>query len=135
DVASLRALGPLLDVERDLITLVEGPEAICLDGGEVDEDVVPAFILGDEAVTLLAAEPFDLAFCHDLPYLPGGCSGASLGLPGVVGYDETREQRTTCASIAADGAVRDRLPSQPDARSVGQTRLWLQHLLGTGLGG
>src|SRR5690606_25829182 len=74
-VAGLGTLGSLLGVERDLVTLVEGPEAVRLDGGEVDEDVFPALVLSDETVALLTAEPLDLACRHDLPYRPVPDSG------------------------------------------------------------
>jgi len=60
-VARLRAFGSLFGVERNLITLVEGPEAIGLDSGEVNEHVFPTFFLRDETVALLTAEPLDLA--------------------------------------------------------------------------
>src|SRR5690606_41521396 len=71
DVSSLRALRTLLDIVGHLVCFVQGTETVRLDGGEVYEGVVTAVILSYEAVTLLAAEPLDLAFCHDLPSLPG----------------------------------------------------------------
>src|SRR5690606_42133477 len=70
-VAGLRTLGTLLVPEGDLVAFVEGPEAVGLDGAEVYEHVVATVVVGDEAVPLLAAEPLDLAFCHDLPSPPG----------------------------------------------------------------
>src|SRR4029078_4999047 len=47
----LQTLGALLDRELDLLALFEVAVALALDGGEVDEDVLPTFA-GDEAVAL-----------------------------------------------------------------------------------
>jgi len=54
------ALGALLDGELHLLALFEGLEAFALDGGEVDEHVVPA-VAADEAVALGVVEPLDRA--------------------------------------------------------------------------
>src|SRR5512139_1836735 len=57
DVARLHlAVLALGDLELDLLTLVEGLEALTLDLAEVDEHVV-AVLLGDEAIALVGVEP------------------------------------------------------------------------------
>lgn len=69
DVAGLRSLGSLFDIELDLLAFHQVAEAIALDGGEVDEDVLSAFAL-DEAEALVTVEPLDrtdYSFRHVLP--------------------------------------------------------------------
>ena len=53
-----------LDVEGDLLALLQRLEAVALDGGEVDENVVAAVIVGDEAEALGFVEPFDSTVIH-----------------------------------------------------------------------
>ena len=55
-------------LERDGLTLVEGLEALRLDLGEVDEQVVATLAL-DEAVTLVSVEPLNFTFSHAKPTL------------------------------------------------------------------
>src|SRR3954469_12262806 len=64
NVLRLRTLGALRDVELDLLVLVEGLVALRLDRGVVNEDVVAAVLLGDEAEALLSVEPLHGALCH-----------------------------------------------------------------------
>ena len=45
-------------------TLGERAVAAALDGAEMDEEVLAAFIRGDEAVTLVRVEPLDGSGCH-----------------------------------------------------------------------
>src|SRR6478735_2755011 len=52
------------DVERDLLTLVEGGEASALDGADVNEHVLLAVIRLDETITLLGVEPLHGAHSH-----------------------------------------------------------------------
>src|SRR5215475_15366651 len=59
----LRALLALGDLELDARAVVERLVPIHVDGGEVDEDVLPT-VDRDEAVALLAVEPLDSALCH-----------------------------------------------------------------------
>src|SRR3954464_15251725 len=66
DVLGLRTLGALGDVELDLLVLVKRLVAAGLDGGEVDEHVLAAAVLCDEAETLVGVEPLDGSLCHDL---------------------------------------------------------------------
>src|SRR3954447_16116367 len=64
NVLRLRTLRALRDVELDLLVLVEGLVALRLDRGVVNEDVVAAVLLSDEAETLLGVEPLDGALSH-----------------------------------------------------------------------
>src|ERR1700712_4815388 len=73
NVLRLRALGTLRDVELDLLVLVEGLVALRLDGRVVNEDVIAAVLLGDEAEALLGVEPLNCALSH------AGCSPCYLG--------------------------------------------------------
>src|SRR5918998_2910776 len=66
NVLRLRTLGALGEVELDLLVLVERLVAAGLDRGEVDEHVLAATILRDEAEALVGVEPLDGALSHDL---------------------------------------------------------------------
>ena len=66
-VASLLALGAIDDLELDRLTFLERPEAIALDGREVDEYVRPAFAF-NETVTLGVVEPLDLTCDTHRPF-------------------------------------------------------------------
>src|SRR6478736_8427774 len=76
DVLSLGTLGALGEVELDLLVLVERLVAARLDRGEVDEHVLAAAILRDEAEALFSVEPLDGALSHDLfpCSVPGHCA-------------------------------------------------------------
>src|SRR6478735_11335643 len=52
------------DVERDLLTFVEGREASALDGADVHEHVLVAVIRLNETKTLLIVEPLHGAHSH-----------------------------------------------------------------------
>src|SRR3954452_24920606 len=65
NVLRLRALGALGEIELDLLVLVERLVATGLDGGEVDEHVLAAAVLRDEAEALLGVEPLDGALSHE----------------------------------------------------------------------
>src|SRR5206468_406822 len=60
DVAGLRALGTVNDLELHCLALLERTEAVALNGRVVHEDVAASVSL-DEPVTLGVVEPFDLA--------------------------------------------------------------------------
>jgi hypothetical protein len=80
DVLGLGTLGALREVELDLLVLVERLVAAGLDGGVVDEHVLAAVILSDEAETLFGVEPLDGSLSHvDLLVLMPGtrCPGAA----------------------------------------------------------
>lgn len=109
-VARLWALRSLLGIEGDFVTLVEGPEAVGLDGREVNEHVFATLFLRDEPVTLLAAEPLDLACRHDLPFRPERASGGNR--------DCLVAESVTAA--AEPGRVADE-PTCPDEGSVGDS--------------
>src|SRR4051812_46357671 len=64
NVLRLRTLGALRDVELDLLVLVEGLVAPRLDCRVVNEDVIAAVLLSDEAEALLGVEPLDGALSH-----------------------------------------------------------------------
>ncbi|CAN1753065.1 hypothetical protein LINPERHAP1_LOCUS5001, partial [Linum perenne] len=51
----------LLDDVLDLFVLSEAEEALGLDGGLVNEEILAAVVGGDEAVPLLVVEPLNLA--------------------------------------------------------------------------
>jgi hypothetical protein len=64
DVFGLQALGTCFDLKLDLRTFIEGFIPIHLDGGVVDENVLPAGTL-DKAVAFRSVEPFhDTFFSH-----------------------------------------------------------------------
>src|SRR5690606_26431934 len=75
----LRTLRALRDLELHPLAVVERLVAIHLNGREVNEDVFAA-VHGDEAVTLLAVEPFDRALCHAASSLCA--AGAARGSAG-----------------------------------------------------
>src|SRR5213078_4702296 len=64
DVPGLRALRALLDLVLDLRTLGQALEALAADRAEVNEDVVAAVCLRDEAVALRVVEPLHGSACH-----------------------------------------------------------------------
>ena len=63
-VESARALGAGDDLELDLVTFSQGAEAIALDRGLVDEDVLAAVVWLNEAKAFLGVEPFHCAGGH-----------------------------------------------------------------------
>ena len=60
DVAGLRALGTINDLELYCLTFLERPESVALNGGVVDEDITASIAL-DEPVAFGVVEPLDLA--------------------------------------------------------------------------
>src|SRR4051812_9472434 len=66
DVLRLRALGTLGDLELDLLVLVQGLVALGLNRRVVNEDVVAAAVLSDEAEALFCVEPLNSALSHVL---------------------------------------------------------------------
>src|SRR3954469_22370807 len=102
DVRGLWALRALAELEIDLRTFGQRPEAIPRDPGEMDERVLASVIGRDEAETLLVAEPLHdtsshltallldpacargaagTAFPHTTMTAPGGPDGASCTSP------------------------------------------------------
>ena len=57
-VSGLQTLGSLRYFELDTFALFERSESVAIDGGIMDEDLLPIFHC-DEPVPLLRAEPFD----------------------------------------------------------------------------
>src|SRR4029078_12831696 len=68
DVLRLRTLGALGDLELDLLVLVQGLVALGLTRRVVNEDVVAAAVLSDEAEALFCVEPLNGALSHVLSY-------------------------------------------------------------------
>jgi hypothetical protein len=68
DVLSRRALLSLHQVELDSLALGEGPEALGLDCGVVDEAVPLPFVRGDEPKALGVVEPLYGAGGTHVPY-------------------------------------------------------------------
>src|SRR5690242_11054638 len=62
-----RLPAPLIgdEIEAQLLALVQLAEAGALDGSDVDEGVLAAVILRDEAEAPLGVEPFDGSRCHE----------------------------------------------------------------------
>ena len=63
DVLGLQSLGTLDNVELHFLVLMEGLEAVHIDGGIVHEDVLAIFLL-DKAEALGFVKPFDSSPCH-----------------------------------------------------------------------
>src|SRR5207247_10934307 len=63
DVGGLEPLGPLGDLELDLVPLDQALETLSLDGAEMHEHVL-AILLGDEAVPLRIVEPLHVTLSH-----------------------------------------------------------------------
>jgi len=63
DVGRLWTLRTFGYLELYLITLVKDFESIPLDGGEVNEDIIPV-VSGNETKALLLIKPFDTTFGH-----------------------------------------------------------------------
>ena len=58
DIARLKALGSLFDIELDLLTFLQILEAFALNRREVDKDIIAA-IASEEAIALCSIEPLD----------------------------------------------------------------------------
>jgi len=58
DVGRLGSFGTLFDNELDLLTFGQVAEAVTLNGGEMDENVLSTFAL-DKAEALITIEPLD----------------------------------------------------------------------------
>ena len=63
DVRSLETLRALCDFELDSFTLDQRLEAVALDRGEMDENVLATFLL-DKAEALAVVKPLNGAFCQ-----------------------------------------------------------------------
>src|SRR4051794_12268215 len=89
DVDGLRALVARLGVIRDLRALGEGAEAVRVDAGVVDEEVLAPVVRRDEAEALLVAEPLDGSGCH-----------VSVSSTGYVCCDRGGADEATCGRCA-----------------------------------
>src|ERR1041385_3046175 len=70
DVRGLEALRTVDDLELHRVALTERAEAVRLDGGVVDEDIL-ATVLRDEPEALRVVEPLDRALRHCCDLLSG----------------------------------------------------------------
>src|SRR5947209_18822446 len=70
DVAGLQSLLSLCDFDLLLLVLFEILDARSCDSAEVDEDIGPAAVLGDEPEALLSVEPLHCS-CSHVCCLPG----------------------------------------------------------------
>ena len=61
DVRRLKSLGAFQQVKLDSLTLVQGPVAVLLDGGEVHEHIFPRGAL-DKSISLRPVEPLHCTF-------------------------------------------------------------------------
>ena len=69
NVRCLLPLGAGRNVETNSLTFLQGLEALALNRGEVDEEILAAVFGGDEAEALRIVEPFYVACCHVLNIL------------------------------------------------------------------
>src|SRR5919202_2533182 len=67
DVDGLRALFTGLGIEGHLRALGQRLEAVGVDAGVVDEEVLTALVRGDEAEALVVVEPLHGSGCHVIP--------------------------------------------------------------------
>src|SRR5215210_3568235 len=114
DVDRLRALVAGLGIEGDLRALGQRLEAVGVDAGVVDEEVLATLIGRDEAEALVVVEPLHGSGRHDFSSMarvlrgPGGCgvaattAGAEHSLRRARARHE-REQRTGTVSRFARG--------------------------------
>ena len=65
DVLCLPALRALHDVELNLLTFLQAAKAVCLDGGEVNENVL-AILAADKAIALGIVKPLYCSCFHDV---------------------------------------------------------------------
>jgi hypothetical protein len=63
NVLCLPALGAFHHVKLNCLTLLEGAEALCLNGGVVNEDIFPA-LAADESETLGVVKPLHCSLFH-----------------------------------------------------------------------
>src|SRR3954453_12671773 len=83
DVDRVGALGPALGLVAHLRALRQRTEAVAVDGGVMDEEVLAPVVGGDEAEALLVAEPLDGSGGHcwsshvGALVLRGGCCEAT----------------------------------------------------------
>src|SRR5689334_633558 len=94
----LRALGAAPRGVLDPLVLLEGAEAVHLDGGVVDEDVGRAVVRGNEAVALVRVEPLHGALRHVLLLL--------MTISGTHG----RVSRVEAAGVVTGPALGEALP-------------------------
>jgi hypothetical protein len=65
DVLCLPALGAFDDVELNLLTFLQAAKTVCLDGGEVNENVL-AILAADKTIALGIVKPLYCSCFHDV---------------------------------------------------------------------
>ena len=65
DVLCLPALGAFHDVELNLLTFLQAAKPVCLDGGEVNENVL-AILAADKTIALGIVKPLYCSGFHDV---------------------------------------------------------------------
>src|SRR4026208_2249482 len=124
DVACLRTLWAFLDLVLDLRAFGQALEALAGDRAEVNEDVVAAVGLRDEAVALRIVEPLHGSGCHvfHLPAPSRTCSGGVIALPVLALDDLWRATRSAWGLVRA-GRDRVRRGLGTKLRRDGHARL------------
>jgi hypothetical protein len=69
DVLGLPALGAFDHVELNLLTFLQAAESICLDRGEVYEDIL-SILAADESITLRVVKPLYCSCFHGVALFP-----------------------------------------------------------------
>jgi len=65
DVLRLPALGAFYYVELNLLTFLQAPKTVCLDGGEVNKHVL-AILAADKTIALGIVKPLYCSCFHDV---------------------------------------------------------------------
>ena len=65
DVLCLPALGAFHDIELNLLTFLQAAKTVCLDGGEVNENVF-AILAADKTIALGIVKPLYCSCFHDV---------------------------------------------------------------------
>jgi len=76
NVRCLLPLGAASDVEANPLTFLQGPEALALNRGEMDKEILAAVLGSNEAEALRIVEPFYGACCYVLNILKETIRGA-----------------------------------------------------------
>src|SRR5687767_4178790 len=93
DLGGLHPLGAVFEVVLDRLVFLQGLEAVALDDGVMDEDVLPV-VRCDEAEPLLVVEPLHLARGHGKPLLSDvrGLNGAGRMIRPAASFRRTAAQ-------------------------------------------
>src|SRR5215211_8087727 len=99
DVAGLRALRTVNDLELHCLAFFERAEAVALNGRVVHEDIAASVTL-DEPIPLGVVEPLDLA-CNTHRSVPACCDALRCSAPRARRWTKIRDQkkRPRCAAF------------------------------------